>query len=157
RVMLFSLQTTKIRLEADYADTQSKITALYAPPLSDKPLKELAEEKQSGEASEQRALDKLNRQNNWDVALSVGVHQQINPIAQNLQPYGAFNISYNLASRSINKHLDRAAESYEEWKKVQEGDVARNMEVLRQQLAESISAQQARLKSLQDQSNQIDK
>jgi len=157
RVMLFSLQTTKIKLDADHADTQSKITALYAPPLSDKPLRELVEEKQSSEASEQRALDKLNRQNNWDVALSVGVHQQVNPVAQNLQPYGAFNISYNLASRSINKHLDRAAESYDQWKKVQEGDVVRNMEVLRQQLSERLAAQQTRLKSLEDQSGQIDK
>ena len=41
RPMLFNLQTTKIKLEADRADTQSKISALYAPQLSDKPLDEL--------------------------------------------------------------------------------------------------------------------
>jgi hypothetical protein len=157
RVMLFALQTTKIKLEADHADTQSKITALYAPALSAKPLKELVEEKQNGEVDQQKIIDKLNRQNNWDVALSVGVHQQINPIAQNIQPYGAVSINYNLASRIINRHLDRAAESYAEWKKVQEGDVMRNVEVLRQQLEDSMAAQQARLKSLQEQSGQIDK
>jgi hypothetical protein len=33
---LFSLQTTKIKLDADWADAQSKITALYTPPLSDR-------------------------------------------------------------------------------------------------------------------------
>ena len=82
RLMLFSLQTTMIKLDADRTDTESKIAALYTPLLSDKPLKELVAEKLSTEANEQRALDKLNRQNNWDVALSVGVHQQVNPIAQ---------------------------------------------------------------------------
>ncbi len=53
RLMFFSLQTTRIKLDADRADTQSKITALYIPPLSDKPLKELVAEKQNSEGSEQ--------------------------------------------------------------------------------------------------------
>jgi hypothetical protein len=157
RLMLFTLQTTKIKLDADHADTQSKIAALYTPPLSDKPLKELVAEKQNNEANEQKALDKLTRQNNWDVALSVGVHQQVNPVAYGAQPYGAVSINYNLSSRAINKHLDRAADAYDEWKKVQEGDVIRTMEVLRQQLADSVTAQEAKLKSLQDESGQIEK
>jgi len=157
RPMLFSLQTTKIRLDADRADTESKMTALYLPRLSDKPLKELVAEKLSSEMNEQRALAKLSRQNNWDVALSVGVHQQVNPVAQGAQPYGAVSVSYNLASRAINKHLDRAAGDYEEWKKVQEGDVVRSMEVLRQQLLDSVSVQEAKLKSLGEESGQIAK
>lgn len=157
RLMLFSLQTTKIKLDADRAETSSKITALYFPPLSDKPLKDLVAEKQSSEANEQKALDKLSRQSNWDVALSVGVHQQVNPVAQGAQPYGAVSVNYNLASRAINKHLDRAVESYSEWKKVQEGDVVRNMEVLRQQLEASVTVQESKLKSLQEESGQIDK
>ena len=157
RLMLFNLQTTKIRLEADRADTQSKISGIYVPPLSDKPLKELVAQKQNGEVSEQKALAKLNRQNNWDVALSVGVHQQVNPVAFGPQPYGAVSVSYNLASRSIDKHLDRAVDAYSAWKKVQEGDVARNSEVLKQQLVDGIAVQQARLKSLQEESAEIDK
>ena len=157
RLMLFSLQTTRIKLDADRADTQTKIAALYVPLLSDKPLKELVVEKQNSEASEQKAQDRLSRQNNWDVALSVGVHQQVNPVAQNPQPYGAVSINYNLASRAINRHLDRAVEAYNEWKNVQEGDVVRGMEVLRQQLTEGVSVQEAKLKSLQDESGQIEK
>jgi len=157
RQMLFSLQTTKIKLDADRADTESKITALYVPPLSDRPLKELVAEKLDREANEQKALDKLSRQNNWDVALSVGVHQQVNPVAQGPQPYGAVSINYNLASRAINKHLDRAVDGYSDWKKVQEGDVVRGVEVLREQLVERVSVQESRLKSLQEESGQIDK
>jgi hypothetical protein len=157
RLMLFSLQTTKIKLDADRADTQSKIAALNVPPLIDKSLKELVVEKQDSEVSQQKALDKLSRQNNWDVALSVGVHQQVNPVAQNTQPYGEVSINYNLASRAINKHLDRSVEAYEEWKKVQEGDIVRNMEVLRRQLLDDVVAQEARLKSLHEDSEQINK
>jgi hypothetical protein len=156
RLMLFNLQTTKIKLEADWADTQSKISAIYIPPLSEKPLKELVAEKQNGEVGEQKALDKLSRQNNWDVALSVGVHQQVNPVAYGPQPYGAVSVNYNLSSHWINKHLDRAADSYGEWKKVQEGDVVRNSEVLKQQLVDGIAVQESRLKSLQQESTEID-
>jgi len=157
RLMLFTLQTTKIKLDADRADTASKINTLYVPALSDKPLKNLVAEKLSSEINEQKALDKLTRQNNWDVALSVGIHQQVNPVAQNPQPYGAVSVSYNFASRAINKHLDRAVDAYDEWKKVQEGDVVRSMEVLRQQLLDGASAQESRLKSLQAESGEIGK
>jgi hypothetical protein len=155
RLMLFSLQTTRIKLDADRADAQSKITALYTPPLSDKPLKELVAEKQNSEGNEQRALDRISRQNNWNVALSVGVHQQVNPVAQGAQPYGAVSFNYNFASRAIDKHLDRVVEAHDEWRRVQESDVVRSMEVLRQQLMESISVQAAKLKSLQEESRQI--
>ena len=157
RLMLFNLQTTKIRLEADRADTLSKISAIYVPPLSDKPLKELVAEKQNGEAGEQKALDKLNQQNNWDVALSVGVHQQVNPVAYGAQPYGAVTLTYNLSSHWINKHLDRAVNGYQDWKRVQEGDVVRNSEVLRQQLLDSVAAQEGKLKSLSEEGAAIDK
>jgi hypothetical protein len=156
RLMLFTLQTTKIKLDADRADTQTKITAIYVPELSDTPLKDLVAEKQSSEAAEQKALDKLARQNNWDVLLTVGAHQQVNPASQGVQPYGEVTINYNFASHAINSHLDRAAEAHDEWKKAQEGDVVRNMEVLHQQLVDSLSTQESRLKSLQAESAQIE-
>jgi len=157
QLMLFTLQTTKIRLEADRADTRSKLSAIYLPPLSDEPLKELVAQKQSNEEGAQRVLDKLSRQNNWDVALTVGVHQQVNPVAQGAQPYGQVSVSYNLASRAINRHLDRAAEAHNEWKKVEESDVVRQMEVLRQQLADCAMVQEAKLKSLEEENKRIDK
>lgn len=156
RPMAFALQTTKIKLEADRADTQSKVGAIYTPQLSDKPVKELIAEKQSGEMNERRAINKLNRQNDWDVALSVGAHQQINPLVGNQGAYGEVTVSYNLASHAINKHLDQAASAYEEWKKVQEGDVIRNAEVLKLQVVSSISVQDSRLKALQQEQKQIE-
>lgn len=156
RPMAFSLQTTKIKLDADRSDTQTKIVSLYAPPLSGRPVKELVAEKQGREVNEQKALDKLNRQNNWDVALSVGEHQQIDPWIDSRGAYGEVSISYNLASHAINKHLDRAADAYDEWKKVQEGEVVRNADILKQQVVDGISVQDSRLKALQEEQKQIE-
>jgi hypothetical protein len=156
RPMAFALQTTKIKLEADRADTQSKIVAIYAPQVVDTPLKELVAEKQGSEVNERRALDRLARQNSWDVALSVGAHQQINPLVGNQGVYGEVTVSYNLASHAINKHLDQAASAYDEWKKVQEGDVIRNAEVLKEQVVSGISVQDSRLKALQQEEQQIE-
>jgi hypothetical protein len=155
RLMLFSLQTSKIKLEADRTDTEAKIAAIYVPPLSKTPLKDMVASKQQDEVAEQQAQDRLSRQNNWDVALQVGVHQQVNPVAYGPQPYGAFSISYNLGSRAIDRHLDASAQAYGDWKKVQEGDVMRNMEILRQQIADTIDADEARLKSLGEQAKEI--
>ena len=156
RPMAFVLQTTKIKLDSDRADTQSKIVALHTPQLSDKPVKDLVAEKQSREVYEQKALDKLNRQNDWDVALSVGAHQQISPFVDSRGAYGEVTISYNLASRAINKHLDQAAGAYDDWKKVQEGDVIRNADILKQQVENSVSVQDSRLKALQEEEQQIE-
>jgi hypothetical protein len=156
RLMSFALQTAKIKLDADRADTHSKLVSLYTPLLSDRPLKELVAEKQGREVNEQKALDKLNRQNNWDVALSVGAHQQISPLIDSRGAYGEVSISYNLASHAINKHLDQAANAYDDWKKVQEGDVVRNADILKQQVIDGISVQDSRLKALQEQQQQIE-
>jgi hypothetical protein len=156
RPMAFALQTTKIKLEADRADTQSKIAAIYAPQVGDAPLKELVAEKQGSEVNERRALDRLARQNSWDVALSVGAHQQVNPLVGNQGAYGEVTVSYNLGSHAINKHLDQAANAYDDWKKVQEGDVTRNAEILKQQVMSGISVQDGKLKALQEEQTQIE-
>lgn len=154
RPMLFSLQTTRVKLDADRADTQSKIAALYVPDIGNTPLKELIAQKQAGDAAEQQAQDRLSRQSDWDVQLSLGARQQVNPL-DNRGLYGAVTISYNLGSHAINKHLDHAADAYESWKKVQQTDVTRSAQVLKQQLTQSITAQQSRLKSLQDEEKQV--
>ena len=134
-----------------------RLSAIYVPPLSDQPLKELVAEKQSSEEAEQKTLDKLGRQNNWDVVFTVGVHQQVNPVARGTQPYGEVSVNYNLASRFINNHLDHAVEAYDEWKKVQESDVIQQMDVLRQQLVNGVTVQENKLKSLQEESEEIEK
>src|SRR5262249_24388027 len=111
RPMVFALQTARIKLDADRADTQSKLATLCVPALNGQPIKELVAQKQTGEAAEQAAQDKLSRQSNWDVALSVGARQQISPF-DDRGLYGAVTVSYNLGSPAIDKHLDQAASAY---------------------------------------------
>lgn len=157
RPMLQALMGDRIKLESDRADTESKIAALYVPTLSSQPLKQQVAAKQAGDVEEQRAQAKLQRQNNWDVALSVGTHQQVNPAAGGPEPYGQVTVSYNLASRAIDRHLDRAVDAYSDWKKVQESDVERGTQILRGQLEGSIAAQQKRLEALQQEIGALDK
>ncbi|HEY6350602.1 MAG TPA: hypothetical protein VI636_14445 [Candidatus Angelobacter sp.] len=156
RPMLFSLQTTRIKLNADRDDTQSRIVALYTPELSQTPLKELVAQKQSSEVNGQKALEKLTRQNDWDVTFSVGARQQASSLTGNAGAYGEVTLSYNLGSHAVNKHLDQAAQAYDNWKTVQQGDVIRNAEVLHQQLLSGISVQENRLKSLEDEKQQVE-
>lgn len=157
RPMLQALVSDRIKLESDRADTESKIAALYVPALSSRPLKQQVAAKQAGDEEEQRAQAKLQRQNNWDVALSVGMHQQVNPAAGGLEPYGQVTVSYNLASRAIDRHLDRSIDAYSDWKKVQESDAARGMEILRGQVEGNIAAQQKRFEALQQETGAMDK
>lgn len=157
RPMLQALVSDRIKLESDRADTESKIAALYVPALSSRPLKQQVAAKQAGDVEEQRVQAKLQRQNNWDVALSVGMHQQVNPAAGGLEPYGQVTVSYNLASRAIDRHLDRSIDAYSDWKKVQESDAARGMEILRGQVEGNIAAQQKRFEALQQETGAMDK
>jgi hypothetical protein len=157
RPMLLEMQMNRIKLESDRADTQSRISAIYVPALNAQSLKKQVAQKQANDIVEQKALATVTRQSNWDVQLAVGAHKQINPLANGIGPYGEVTASYSFASRAIDKHLDRAVDDYASWKKVQLGDTASSMEVLRTQVADNIVAQQARLKSLQDEAQQVEK
>ena len=157
RPMLVSLLSNRIKLDSDRAETQSKIAAIYVPELSDQPLKLQVAAKQSSDNAEQSSLARLTRQNNWDVALTVGAHEQLNPAANGPEPYGEVSVTYNLGSRAIDKHLDRSLNAYSDWKKVQEGDVQRGMEVLRDQVQQTIAVEENRTKALQQELQEIDR
>ena len=157
RPMLVSLLSTRIKLDEDRADTQTKVAAIYVPQLSDQPLKLQVAAKQSSDNAEQSSLARLTRQNNWDVALTVGAHQQLNPVANNPEPYGEVSVTYNLGSHVIDKHLDRSVDAYANWKKVQENEVERGMEVLHDEVQQSITVETNRLNSLQQETEEIEK
>ena len=157
RPMLMEMQMNRIKLEADRADTQSRISAIYVPTLNTQSLKEQVVRKQASDVVEQQALAKVTKQSNWDVQLAVGAHKQVNPLAGGVGPYGEVTASYSFASRAIDRHLDRAVDNYASWKKVQPGDTASSVEILRTQVAENMTTQEARLKSLQVESQQVEK
>jgi hypothetical protein len=156
RPMLVNLMSTRIKLDVDRADTRSKLAALYVPSLPDEPLRLQVAAKQASDVGEQKSLARLARQNNWDVALSLGAHRQVDSPAEGLKPYGEIRVTYNLGSHATDGHLDRSVEAYANWKKVDESDSIRLMEVLHNQLQETILAQQGRLKSLEQESREIE-
>jgi hypothetical protein len=157
RPALYSLQGAKVRLAAARSTTLVSIASLYAPELDSTSLRELVAMKQDSEAENQEAIARLNKQNDWDVALSVGARHQLSPfLAQTLEPYGEVNVTYNLGSRVINRHLDNAAKSYTEWKTAQEGDVVRNAAILKRQIIEGIEVQESQLSALLDQDKEIE-
>lgn len=157
RPMLQALIGDRIKLESDSADTETKIAALYVPSLSSDSLKQQVATKQADDVEQQRTQAKLQRQNNWDVALSVGTHQQVNPAAGGPEPYGQVTVSYNLASHAIDRHLDRSISAYSDWKRVQESDVERGTQILRGEVEGSIAAQQKRLDALKQEIGALDK
>jgi cell division protein FtsB len=79
----------------------------------------------------------------------------VNPVQHSVQPYGEVTATYNFASRAIDRHLDRSVTAYGNWKQVQEGDAARGMEVLHTQVLETVAAQESRLKTLQQESEEL--
>ena len=157
RPMLLSLISNRIKLDSDRADTESKIAALHVPQLSDQPLKVQVAAKQSSDNAEQSTTARLTRQNNWDVALTVGAHQQLSPVRDGVQPYGEVSVTYNLGSHAIDKHLDRSVDAYAGWKRVQENDVERGMEVLRDQVEQTITVEKNRMNSLRQETEEIEK
>ncbi len=158
---VYSLQSAKLRLVADQTVTLLGISTPYVPPQSPRPLKDIVADKERSDSANQHALTRLQKQNNWDVSLSVGVHQQIGnsstTLANATGPYGSVSISYNLASRSINQHLERSMPAYDQWQHTEFDDVAQQAKLLKMQMEEAINVEQTQLDALKTQADQIDK
>jgi len=153
---LYILQSSEARLEADRATTELTLSNISVPAVSEEPLKNLAGTKQLLELKTQEATAKLNKQDNWDVILMVGIRHDASPLF--LSPpggYGGFNAKWNIGSWKRNGELERTASDYAEWKRQQDNDVIQSMELLRQQIVSTIEAQERTLKSMQASENLI--
>lgn len=160
KLSLYALQTAKARLVQDRSTAQRALAARFIPELPDVPLSQLVMEKQAGEERTQQALMNVARQENWDIRWEIGLHRTVdNSPGQLVSPngvYGGFTVLYNIGSRKINRHLDAAAESYADWKRKKENDVAVSAEVLRQQLVDAIRVESNRLADLKAQQTSLD-
>jgi hypothetical protein len=156
--MVYSVQTVRATLVADRMSAELKAAMLYVPEkASDVPLKQLVFEKQRLEAEAQKSSARLNRQNSWDVRLEGGGRQRLTPVFQNpVEPYGEVSFTYNFGNRSSNSHLEKAAMAYTDWKRVQDGEVVHNAQVLERQILQSISVEQAELGALEERQKEID-
>jgi hypothetical protein len=136
RPTLYTLQTSKVKFALDKASTQETASLIYVPDgLNNAPIKQLLADKQGDEIATQKAIEKLASASNWDVALEAGAHHQLsssNPAMLNT------TLTFGLGSRAANKHFDKAATAYTDWKQIQEGDAIRNAAILKQQLTDNI-------------------
>jgi hypothetical protein len=158
---VYPLQSAVLRLTSDRTSTLSGITSPYIPPQSPLPLKELIAQKRRSDYANQKNLANMQKQNNWDVALSAGMHQQLGPNetpgVTTLGPYGSINVTYNLGSSSINKHLDKSVSKYDKWQESEFDDVAQQATILKVQFEQIIDIQKSQLDALNSQSSEINR
>jgi hypothetical protein len=146
---LYILQSAQAKLEADRATTELTLSNIAVPKLSDAPLKNLAGAKQRLELETQEANAKVNRQDNWDIALMVGIRHNASPFfTAPPGAYGGFDAKWNLGSWKRDHELAKTADNYAEWKRQQDNDVIQNMLLLRQQIERSIEAQDRALMAM---------
>lgn len=147
---LYILQSAKAKLESDRATTELTLSNISVPSLSDTSLKDLAAVKQQLELETQQATATLNRQDNWDVTLMVGIRHNASPFFSTpLGAYGGFDAKWNIGSWKRDRELDQTADDYAEWKRHQDNDVIQNMALLKQQILSAIDVQERALKAMQ--------
>lgn len=160
RPAVYSLQSAKLRLIAERTATLTGITSPFVPQLPPEPLKLLIEEKRTADLANQHALNRLQKQNTWDVSLSVGAYHQLGasqvPGTSPNGAYGAVEITYSFGAHGVDRGLDRSVGAYEKWQKAELTDVSFQAEVLRLEILDTIHIQKAQLAALQEQAREID-
>jgi hypothetical protein len=147
---VYSLQAAKMRLDTTRTEALTGIASPYVPKLSTTPLRELVGEKLLAETNNQRAVNKLNKQNSWDVQIDVGGHKQLSQATTgSMGAYGGFNLTYNLGRTAADRHLDNSVAAYDQWKATQFDDVAQQASILKQQMVETVKIQEGQLQVLQ--------
>ncbi len=160
RPSLYALQSAKLRLDMNLTATTTEIASSYVPELSDTPLRVLVGEKVMADIRNQIAVNRLEKQNSWDIKLAAGARHQISPNASTISPFGAYgelNLQYNFGQRAINKHLDASNAAYSDWKKNQFEDVVQQAALLEKQIVETIKTREDQLKSLLEHDSQVQK
>lgn len=155
--MLYTLHSARMKFFKDKADTELKVALMPIPEVSSKPVIQLVSEKQNDEVKNQKAIDRLARLNNWDVTIEAGARHQLNPFFTNgVGPYITASLTYNLANKAINTHLDKAADGYANWKLNEEGDVVKNADILKKQITSSLAVEEEQLKILESEDQEIE-
>lgn len=158
---VYPLQSAVLRLTSDRTSTLSGITSPYIPPQNPTPLKELIEQKRRTDHANQKSLASMQKQENWDVSLSAGVHQQLGanstPGITAMGPYGSINVTYNLGSRAINRHLDKSVSSYDKWQESEFDDVSHQSSILKVQFQQIMDIQNSQLTALNSQSAEVNR
>lgn len=154
---IYLLEESKSKMELDIANSQLLIASIIVPPLVQTPLRELVDLKQALEVENQTAQNKVSKEDNWDVALILGIHHSATqPFSQIPSGYGGFRFTYSFGSKSRDAKLDKAALAYGDYKKSQHDDAAYMALMLKQQTVDSIASQEKSLVTLQADEQKIE-
>lgn len=143
----YVLQSSKYRLDTDLNAALAGIGSISAPEMVGAPrLRLLITEKLASENQAQRAEAKLLKQSSWDIQLSTGFRRSLSTdlTTVGVRPagaFGAFNISYSFGRGAIGRHLDKAVDSYNQWKNTQFDDVAAQAALLHKQIEDTITSE----------------
>jgi hypothetical protein len=158
---VYPLQSAVLRLTSDRTSTLSGITSPYIPKQNPTPLKDLIAQDRRADHANEKNLANMQKQNTWDVALSVGMHQQLGanttPGVQTAGPYGSVNATYNLGASAINRHLNKSVSDYDKWQKSEFEDVAHQSSILKVQFEQIAEIQKSQLVALNIQSAGTDR
>ena len=154
---LYAIRYERTKLEVQRAQVELTLATMWVPELGNEALRSLLARKQTLEMEKQKAVHQVSRQDNWDVGFTVGVHHSASPFASgSLGGYGGFNFKYSFGSGARNRALDKAAAAYGDWKQAQQNDAIQIANILQQQITESIAVQEAALKTLQAEGDEIE-
>lgn len=156
-IEIASLRSAKARIEIDRSSTSLMLASQYVPEAANTPLRDLLAQKAALEIEKQKADNKVAKQDNWDVALTAGIHHDVaTTFARKPEGYGGFHITYNFGAHKRDLALDSAAEKYGEYKEQQQSDSAFLSSILRQRITESITVQEKAQAELQDNLSRLD-
>jgi hypothetical protein len=153
---LYSVQYEKTRLELAKAQVQLTLATTFVPDVGNESLRELVARKRGLEIEKQQADHRVISQENWDVALTVGLHHDLSGFTNGgPDGYGGINLKYSFGSRARSHELEKAALAYGDWKDARQSDATEGLNVLREQITESIVVQEAALRALQAEEDQL--
>lgn len=158
---LYALQSGLTRLIDERGLAQRSLATKFDVDLNGVPIHVLTTSKDAAEVANQKAVVRLERENNWDLQWEAGVHKTINSptnLAPGIHPSGPFagvSFMYNFGSRSSNKHLAASETAYIEWKRTQNSDVQKSADTLRLNVVKAIGAEEDRLRAIHAQQQAI--
>jgi hypothetical protein len=142
RPTLYALQSARAKVQADQNNTALAIAAIYIPEnVTSMPIAAIIRYSKELNALVQKDTNRIVSAANWDLKTDAGVRHQLGvqpgtTTTSATGPFAEATFTYNLGSKSVNKHLDAAAQSFTEWKEVQETDIVRQAAVLQKQLSD---------------------
>jgi len=154
----YLLDSARAKMEVDRSSTELSASALYIPPLVEGRLADLAQIKQVDEVKKQRAIDKVNQQQNWNIQVAMGARKDAFPLFGGARSgaYGNLTVTYNLGSKASNKHLDAAENAWWDYKENQLSDANQEIAILKKTIEQSIAVREQEVMRLEAQDRTIE-